>query len=72
MLTPGAAQAVLQLWWLPALWQPQWGTEGDSGSVQDGGDVPSHSCLIYFPELTHDLEIKELEARQQGKSTGCA
>lgn len=27
------------------------------------------SPLISLPELTHDLEMKELEARQQGKGT---
>lgn len=43
---------------------------GGTGSVWDGWDAPSQSCLISLPELTHDLEIKELEARQQGKSTG--
>lgn len=46
-----------------------WEAEGDTGSAWDRRDAPSHSCLISLPELTHDLEIKELEARQQGKST---
>lgn len=34
----------------------------------EGAASPQPSA-ISLPELTHDLEIKELEARQQGKST---
>lgn len=32
----------------------------------------SHRRLVSLPELTHDLEMKELEARQQGESSKCA